>query len=177
MRKVVFRIIITITAFALVGCGTSGGSSVMYPEPVQSGSAIKSDTAIVLVGNGGSDVINYLQFEHSGLPAINARGITLAPGGIVAIPVPVGTSRLSLSNYTASRRPGGYLPNGMAMGYVPVRTPPIEINSPGLYYVATILPDQQPNFESRPNGAQLAKWRKERPELSSLKPVNFSWSN
>jgi hypothetical protein len=29
---------------------------------------------------------------HSSLPAINVRGINLLPGGILAIPVPVGTS-------------------------------------------------------------------------------------
>ena len=147
----------------------------MYPEPLQAGSAIKSDTAIVLVGNGGSEVINYLQFVHSSLPAINASGITLAPGGIVAIPIPVGTSGLSLSNYTTSGRPGGYLTNGVAFGYVPVRTAPIDINSPGLYYIATILPDRQPNFEPRPTAVLLAKLRKERPEVSNLKPINFSW--
>ena len=138
----------------------------MYPEPLQAGSAIKSDTAIVLVGNSGSEVINYLQFVHSSLPAINASGITLAPGGIVAIPIPVGTSGLSLSNYTISRRPGGYLTNGAAFGYIPVRTPPIDINSPGLYYIATILPDRQPNFETRPTAVLLAKLKKERPEIS-----------
>jgi hypothetical protein len=174
MRKTVFSII--ITAFVLAACNTTG-SSTMYPEPLQAGSAIKTDTAIVLVGNGGNEMIDCLQFVHNSLPAINARGISLAPGGIVAIPVPIGTTRFSLSNYTTSRRPGGYLLNGMALGYVPVRTPPIDIQASGLYYVATIFPGQEPNFEIKPNGALLAKLRKERPEIAGLKPVNFGWSN
>jgi hypothetical protein len=173
MHKAIFSIII-VASFALGGCNIT---SSMYPEPLQAGSAIKADTAVLLVGNGGAETIGYLQFVHNSLPAINARGISLPPGGVVAVPVPVGTTGLSLSNFTTSGRPGGYLPNGMAMGFIPVRTPPIDVDSSGLYYVATILPDRQPNFETRPTAILLAKLRKERPEISNLKPVNFSWSN
>jgi hypothetical protein len=165
---------IVITSFVLAACNTTGSSS-MYPEPVQAGSTVKSDAAIVLVGNGGSEIIDYLQFVHNSLPAINARGINLPSGGIAAIPVPMGTTGLSLGNYTTLGRPGTYLPSGVAMGYVPVRTPPIDVQSPGLYYVATIVPGQQPNFEIKPTSSALAKLRKERPEIAGLKPVNFSW--
>jgi predicted small secreted protein len=172
MRKAILSIVI-VTASALGACNTTS----MYPEPVQAGSAIRNDAAILLVGNGGSETIDYLQFVHSSLPAINARGIRLSPGEVVAIPVPVGTTKLYLSNYTTSRRPGAYLPNGVAFGFVRVDTPSIDINSPGLYYVATIFPGQERNFETRPAGPQLIKLRKERPELAELKPVNFSWSN
>jgi hypothetical protein len=172
MHKGIFSI---LTSFVLVACNTTGSS--MYPEPLQAGGAIKGDTAIALVGNGGSETIGYLQFVHNSLPAINARGISLPPGGIVAIPIPVGTTGLSLSNYTTSGRPGGYLPNGIATGYIPVRTPPIDVNSPGLYYVATIFPGQQHNFEIKPTGNLLSQFRKERPEILNLKPINFSWTN
>lgn len=175
MHKAAFSIII-VTSFALAACNTTGGSS-MYPEALRAGSAIKADTAILLVGNGGTETINYLQFVHSSLPAINAGGISLPPGGIVAVPVPVGTTGLSLSNYTTSGRPGGYLSNGMALGYIPVRTPPLNVDSPGLYYVATIFPGQQHNFEIKPTGTLLSQFRKERPEVLGLKPVNFSWSS
>jgi hypothetical protein len=174
MYRAVFPIVV-VASFILVGCNVTGGSS-MYPEPLQAGSAIKSDTAIVLVGNGGSETIDYLQFVHSSLPAINARGISLPPGGVVAVPVPVGTTGLSLSSYTTSGRPGGYLTNGMAMGYIPIHTPSIDLNSAGLYYVATIIPGQQPNFDAKPAGALLSRLKKERPELLELKPMNFSWS-
>ena len=171
MRKAIFSII--IASFVLGACNTT---SSMYPEPVQAGSVIKNDAAIVLVGNSGSEIISYLQFVHNSLPAINAGGISLAPGGIIAIPVPVGTMGLSLSNYTTAGRPGSYLPNGMAMGFIPVRTPPIDINSPGLYYVATIFPGQRHAFEIKPTGTMLSQFRKERPEILDLKPVNFGWS-
>ena len=172
MRRVLSSIVL-VTSLALVACNTT---SSMYPEPLPAGSPIKTDTALVLIGNGGSETIGYLQFVHNSLPAINARGISLPPGGVVAVTVPVGTTGLSLSNYTTSGRPGGYLPNGMALGYIPVRTPPIDINSPGLYYVATIFPGQRQNFEIKPTGTLLSQLRKQRPELLDLKPVNFSWS-
>jgi hypothetical protein len=149
----------------------------MYPEAVRAGAAVKGDTAVVLVGNGGDQTIDYLQFGHSGFPAINARGISLPPDGFVAIPVPVGTTELQLSNYTSVGRPGTYLPNGMSSGFVRVNTPEIDIRSPGLYYVATIFPGQPRSFELKPSAAQLIKLRKERPELADLKPVNFNWLN
>jgi hypothetical protein len=175
MRKAVFVVLLACT---LAACNTTGNFySTMYPEAVQAGTAVKEDTAILLVGNGGSETINYLQFVHSSLPAINARGISLAPNDIVAIPVSVGTTGLYLSNYTTSRRPGSYLPNGTAMGFVPVNTPNIDITSPGLYYVATVFPGQERGFDVKPTGVQLLKLRKERPELAGLKPVNFGWSN
>jgi hypothetical protein len=149
----------------------------MYPEAVRPGDAVKNDTAVLIVANGGNQTINYLQFVHSSLPAINAGGINLSPGGIVAVPVPIGTSGLSLSNYTSSIAPAGYLPNGSSYGYIPVGTPPIDINSPGLYYVATVLPGQRPNYETKPTSQQIAKLKKERPELARLTPVNFNWLN
>jgi len=175
MRRWVF---VVVAACALAGCNTTGDvASTMYPDAVRAGSSVKGDAAILVVGNGGSETINYLQFVHSGFPAINARGISLAPDGFVAIPVAVGTTGLELQNYTTTGRPGTYLPNGVASGFVPVRTPKIDIVSPGLYYVATVFPGQPRNFETRPTAAQLAKLRKERPELAGLKPVNFGWSN
>ena len=173
MRRAALLLIVVAT---FGGCSSSGLST-MYPDAVQSGSAVKNDTAIVLVANDGSEAINYLQFVHSSLPAINARGINLAPGGIVAIPVPVGTNQLYLSNYTTAARPGGYFTNGSSYGYIRVDTPPFDVRSPGLYYVATIFPGQGRKFEVKPTAQQLAKLKKERPELAGLNPVNFSWPN
>ncbi|MGY4301567.1 hypothetical protein ACVWXN_009662 [Bradyrhizobium sp. i1.4.4] len=171
-------LLVAVVACGLAGCNTTGDvASTMYPEAVRAGGAVKSDTAIVLVANGGSETINYLQFVHNGFPAINARGISVAPDGFVAIPVAVGTTGLELQNYTTTGRPGTYLPNGASMGFVPVHTPKIDLPAPGLYYVATVFPGQQCSFETRPTAVQLAKLRKERPELAALKPVNFTWSN
>ena len=168
-------VLFSIAICALAGCGGSQFTSTMYPEAVQPGAAIKNDTAILIVANGGSQTINYLQFVHSSLPAINARDINLPPGGTVAIPVPVGTTGLSLGTYTSLAAPAGYLPNGSSFGYVPVRTPPIDITSPGLYYVATVLPGQRPNYEVRPTSQQIAGLKKQRPELAWLTPINFNW--
>jgi hypothetical protein len=168
-------VLFSIAVCALAGCGGSQFSSTMYPEAVQPGAAIKNDAAILIVANGGSQTINYLQFVHSSLPAINAGGINLPPGGTVAIPVPVGTTGLSLSNYTSSASPAGYLQNGSSFGYVPVRTPPIDVVSPGVYFIATVLPGQRPNYEVRPTSQQIAGLKKQRPELAQLTPINFNW--
>jgi len=161
----------------LAACNVTEGS-MMYPEAVRAGSTIDAANAIVLVGNGGTDTINYLQFGHSSMPAINVRGISLAPGGIVAVPVPVGTRELELETYTSAGRPAGYFSTGASYGYVAVHTTPkIDITERGLYYLATVLPGRQPNYDMRPNPSMLAKFRSERREVAGLKPINFSWSN
>jgi hypothetical protein len=173
MRKL--PIFIAGCLFTLAACGTPEAIS-MYPEPLKAASTVESNAAIALVGNGGNDTIDYVQFVHNSFPAINARGINLPPGGIVAIPVPVGTTGLSLNVYTTSGRPGGYLPSGMAMGYVSVHTPAIDINTAGLYYIATIFPERKPNYEVKPSPPMLTKFKAEQREISRLRPINFSWS-
>jgi hypothetical protein len=131
--------------------------------------------AVLLVGNIGPSSINYLQFVHSSLPAINVHGIDVPPNGIVAVPVPVGISSLSLADYTVSGHGGGYLPNGMAFGYIPVHTPKIDISSRGLYYIATIHAGSSEEYTAHPDPVMLMQFRKTHPQLASLKPINFSW--
>jgi hypothetical protein len=150
-------------------------ASMMYPDVLQPGSTVDTDTAIVLVGNGGRETIDYLQFTHSSMPAINARGIVLPPGGVVAVPVPVGTKALSLNCYTVAGRPGGYFTTGMGYGYIAVHSPPVDIGVRGTYYVATIFPGTQQKFELKPTASMLAKFRAAHRPLASLKPVNFNW--
>jgi hypothetical protein len=165
---------IVLTSCVLAACNLTG-SSMMYPEVVRAGSTIDGTTAVVLVGNGGTQTINYLQFTHSSMPAINVQDITLAPGGIVAVPVPVGTKELELANYTIASRPAGYFTTGASYGYVPVRTPKVDIIDRGLYYIATVLPGQQPNYDVRPNPSMIMKFRNEHREVAGLKPINFNW--
>ena len=137
----------------------------MYPTALGNNSAVAEDVAVVLVGNGTPVTIDYLQFGHSNLPAINARGISISPGSIGAVPIPVGIKKLSLGTYTVAGRGAGYLPNGMNYGYNSVRTPPIDIRFRGVYYVATILPDP----------AMLRTFARNHPKIAKLKAINFSW--
>jgi hypothetical protein len=109
------------------------------------------------------------------LPAINAQGIDLPPNSILAIPVPVGLTGLSLEDYTVSGRGAGYLPNGMAIGYIPVHSPKINISSWGLYYIATVHPGSLDGYSTRPDPAMLMQFRKDHPAVANLKPINFSW--
>jgi hypothetical protein len=159
----------------VVGCASIPDRFSMYPNAMQSGQSVDDEMAVLLVGNVGPASVNYLQFIHSSLPAINVHGIDVAPNGIVAVPVPVGISSLSLSNYTVSGRGGGYLPNGMAFGYIPVRTPKIDISSRGLYYIATIHAGSSEGYTAQPDPAMLMQFRKTHPQLASLKPINFNW--
>jgi hypothetical protein len=147
----------------------------MYTQPIADNS-IPNDMAVVLVGNAGPDTINYLQFTHSLIPAINAHDIVLPPDTVVAIPVPIGTRGLSLTTYTTTTRPGLYLPSGTPLGYMPVRTPPIDITSRGVYFIATLFPNRPgSNFEAEPNLTSLARLRSMKPQLAKLPPMNFAW--
>jgi hypothetical protein len=147
----------------------------MYPTALDTTSLVAEDVAVVLVGNAGPATIDYLQFSHSSLPAINARGIELRPGEVVAIPIPIGIKELSLQTYTTASGGAGYLPNGMSYGYIPVRTPKIDITSRGAYYLATILPDQQQNFTAAPDAAPLKKFANTHPQIAKLRSINFNW--
>jgi hypothetical protein len=103
------------------------------------------------------------------------RGIDLPPNGIVAVPVPVGLKDLSLEDYTISSRGAGYLPNGMAYGYIPVHTPQIDIATRGLYYIATIHAGSSEKYSAAPDPAMLTQFRRTHPQFANLKPINFSW--
>ena len=159
----------------LVACSALPDKFSMYPDEVKDGQNVGSEMAVVLVGNTGPAHINYLQFGHSSLPAINIRGIDLAPNGIAAVPVPVGLSGLSLEDYTISGQAAGYLTSGMAVGYIPVHTPKIDISSRGLYFIGTIHPGSSGSYSTNPDPSMLAQFRKTHPQLTNLKPINFSW--
>lgn len=170
------RLVVVVALLSLVvGCAGTPDKFSMYPSAMQSGQSVDADMAVLLVGNGGPASVNYLQFIHSSLPAINVHGIDVAPNGIVAVPVPVGISSLSLADYTVSGRGGGYMPNGMAFGYIPVNTPKIDISSHGLYYIATIHAGSGEGYTAHPVPAMLMQFRKTHPQLASLKPINFNW--
>jgi hypothetical protein len=161
--------------FLLAACSALPDKFSMYPEALRDGQSVNTEMAVLLIGNSGPASINYLQFDHSSLPAINARGIDLPPNGIVAVPVPVGLKDLSLEDYTISSRGAGYLPNGMAYGYIPVHTPRVDITTQGLYYIATIHAGSSEKYSTTPDPAILAQFRRTHPQFANLKPINFSW--
>jgi hypothetical protein len=159
----------------LAACTALPDKFSMYPDAATEDQQVDADKAVLLIGNAGPGSINYLQFDHSSLPAINVHGIDLSPGGIVAVPVPVGLKHVSLEDYTLSGRGAGYTAGGIGFGYLPVHSPAIDISARGLYYVATIRPDSSERYSIDPDPAALTQFRKTHPELASLKPVNFKW--
>ena len=107
MKQMIRRLAVASALLPLVACAGVPGKFSMYPSAIEAGQNVDDQMAVLLVGNAGPETINYLQFGHSSLPAINARGIDLPPNGIVAIPVPVGITSLSLEDYTVSGRGSG----------------------------------------------------------------------
>ena len=166
--------LLTLAATLFVVWHSSPVDAQMYPRALDANSNAGPNEAIVIVANAGPDTINYLQFVHSWIPAINVSDIVLRPNSVVAIAIPVGTRNLSLQNYTTTARGGGYFASGMSFGYVPVRTPEMNINTPGLYFVATVFPGRQgQNYSTRPGPGTLAKFKATYPRLTGLKPINF----
>lgn len=157
----------------LAGCALPADFS-MYPAPLLADREPDGNVAVVLVGNSGSAAIDYLQFTHASMPAINVKDLDLAPNSIAAVPIPVGTKKLSLNSYTQRGRPAGYLPSGMNYGYIPVVSPAIDVDAKGLYYAATVLTDSR-SHAAAPDAAALRQFRRMFPRLAQLKPMNFSW--
>lgn len=149
----------------------------MYPERLTGTETLGSDMAVVLVGLSGGAAVNYLQFTHSSLPAINVRFSSSPQSNtIVAVPVPVGIKQLSLQVYTIAGRGAGYTPAGMSYGYVTVRTPKIDIAKPGIYYLATVDVSQPGKYVLTPIPSQLTAARNRFAQaFKQLEPVNFTW--
>lgn len=153
-----------------------------YPNPISDASKVDSDVAVVIIGNEGPIDVNYLQFGHSSLPAINVKGGTmfgavsiLDAQSIVAIPIPIGIKQLSLSDYTSTKNPGRTLPNGMEFGYIRLDTPALDITEHGLYYMATIIPGTSAKYSVKPDAKLLEKFKRDYPNLSKMRPINFVW--
>jgi hypothetical protein len=168
-------VITSVFFLVLVACGSMPSNFEMYPQAITEDKVVDEHTAILLVGNAGPGSLDYLQFVHSLLPAINVRNINVPPNSIIAVPVPVGITNLELQNYTVTGRGAGYLPNGMAIGYVPVHTPRIDIAAHGAYYIATIFPAAQQNFTTSPDPGMLKQFKTTHPKIASLRANNFSW--
>ncbi len=149
----------------------------MHPNRLFGSESLPPNTAIVLVGVTGQAMVNYLQFTHSSMPAINAR-FSESPEGnaIIAVPMPVGIKQLSLQVYTVAGRGAGYLPTGASYGYITVTTPKIDITAPGLYYIATLDVNQPGKYSRSPIADQLSAARvRFATSFTGLEPMNFDW--
>jgi hypothetical protein len=166
--------LIAVVAFALSGCTGTPENFTMYPTPVTRGQVFDSRTAVVLVDISGPAAIDYLQFTHAGLPAINAK-FPAQGDSIVAIPIPVGINRLTLSTITIAGRPGFYV-GSTAVGYLPVRTQVIDIDKPGLYFLGTLETSKLGDGSPNPRADQLQRLQQTLGDIfSGLNPINFQW--
>jgi hypothetical protein len=168
------RLLLALVVSALTACASVPDGFNWKPQPLSRQDTVSPNMAVLLVGVVGPGEVDYLQFGHSAFPAINVR----FPGqgdSIIAIPLPVGLKKLALSSITLKGRPGFYV-GGMAMGYVGVHTHSLDLDKPGLYFLATLDTARPGRFAAAPVAEQLAKLRSELGgTLSGLDPVNFTW--
>jgi hypothetical protein len=159
----------------IAGCGSLPQGFSMHPALLQAGEPVPADMAVILVGVSGPATVDYLQFGHSSMPAINAR-FPAKGNTIVPIAIPVGIKQLTLSTITLGGRRSGYLQSGMSYGYIAVRTPKLDIEKPGLYYIATLDTNFPGQYQSTPIREQLKAFQATyRATAGKLEPANFKW--
>jgi hypothetical protein len=107
-----FRLIIAMV-FLLAGCASLPQGFSMYPKPLQLEETVPPGMAVILVGISGSASINYLQFTHSSMPAINVKFDAVADD-IVAIVIPVGIKQMELNTITVGGHRSGYFSTVMS---------------------------------------------------------------
>ncbi len=160
-------------ALALGGC--SQNFSLNF-DAVTVDKDIEDNRAVILVGNGGTAAIDYLQFTQAApMPPINVRGKNVQPNGILAVPIPVGTKSLSLASYARTDRPTGVMPTGSYYGHIPVNTAAIDIDTKGIYYIVTLFPGRTDAPSPAPDPAALQQFRQAHPRLAQLPALNFAW--
>jgi hypothetical protein len=158
-------------ALLVSSCATVPGFE-MYPTPLTPTQTVAPHQAVILVGSSGPGGVSYVQFHHSSLPAINVRQPFASE--ILAVPMAVGIKKLSIHVYTAAGQGSGYI-GSMTFGYNTVKSTPVDIDRPGIYYIGTIRPAVG-QVVSEPDAAQLSQLReKYKTSFAGLEPVNFRW--
>lgn len=143
------------------------------PRPLQIGEDVPENFAVIMMGVVGTESLDFLQLDHSVGRGTGMSPTFLAPPkGIVAIAIPIGIKQLSISYVTTGRLRAGYRPNDT----VQVNTPKLDINRPGLYYVATLDTNNPRQFQMHPLPEQMKQFRADYAgTVSGLEPINFKW--
>lgn len=163
-----------IFVFLIIGLSFLSGCKEAYL--LEDKPEVGENQAILLIDIQGSSPINYVQLGGV-FPAINIR-FKAKHDEVVAVVVPVGIKGLEFNCFTYEGKSSGYIPIGYtatSYGYYPVRSVPIDILKPGIYFFGTLNTDTR-DFSSTPNVARLegvrAQWRV---LFNGLDPINFSW--
>jgi hypothetical protein len=164
----------SVVLLVLTGCAALPPKFSMYPDVLTGSEKLDNDMAVVLIGISGPAAVNYLQFAHSSLPAINARFPARA-NSIIALPMPVGIKGLQVQTYTVEGRPAGYV-GSISAGFISVRTTKVDIDTPGIYYLGTIQTPESNRFSDKPDPDRLRESRTRlAAALEGKQPVNFAW--
>lgn len=93
----------------------------------------------------------------------------------MAVPVRVGTKQLSLRELTLEGQPIAIIGTYVS-GYKSVKTPAIDIERPGIYYLATLTVWRDIQHAPDPIPQQLQQLKGEMGStLAGLEAVNFQW--
>jgi hypothetical protein len=171
-RLLLTSLALPLAAAPLAGCVTTTPGFEMYPQPLLQDQPPPPGKAIILIGADGLGGVDYVQLHHSSMPAINIQHMFASQ--IIAVPVAVGIRGLRFQVFTRSGQRSGYI-GSAGFGYIDIRSTPIDIDRPGLYFIGTILPAQG-SVVAEPLPAQLAALRSRLPKvMSELEAVNFRW--
>lgn len=141
------------------------------PRPLQIGESVPDNFAVIMIGVVGTESLDFLHLDHSVKRGMSPN-ILAFPKGIIAFAIPIGIKQLSISQVTTGRLRAGYRPNDTAQ----VNTPKLDIDRPGLYYVATLDTDHPGKFQTAPLPEQLKQFRVDYGKtLKKLEPINFKW--
>ncbi|KFB66113.1 hypothetical protein [Candidatus Accumulibacter vicinus] len=148
----------------------------LSPRSLSVGEGIPENFAVILIGVTGAESVDFLDFDHSAQPSMSASFMDArfpAPSNtIIAIGIPVGIKQLSIHQITSGRRRSGFRPNDT----VGVNTPKLDVDRPGLYYVATLDTDNPGRFQIAPIPEQLIQFRATYVDMAqNLAPINFKW--
>lgn len=142
------------------------------PSPLQIGEGVPENFAVIMIGVVGTESLEFLDLDHSVAQWGMSPMFLASSKGIVAIAIPIGIKQLRISQVTTGRLRAGYRPISTAL----VNTPKIDIDRPGLYYVATLDTNNPSQFQTQPLSEQLKKFRAVYARtLRGLKPINFKW--
>jgi hypothetical protein len=143
----------------------------MSPKPLQVREVVPKNFAVILIGINGTGSADYLYLNHSARPGMLSN-FPAKSNAVVAIAIPVGFKQLSISQTTVSQSQAGIRTSDT----VGMQTPKLDIDRPGIYYMATLDTNHPGQFQTGPNEEQLKVFRAQyRDTLGNLQPINFEW--
>ena len=143
------------------------------PKPLGIGEHIPDGFAVVLVGFAGAQSVESLRFDHSSSQSIAMNATFSARSNtVLAFAIPGGIKSLGLVSVGIGRSPFANSTDGWGR----VISRKVDVNRPGVYYLATLDTDHPGKVLATPLPELLKKFRTDYADtVGTLEPINFSW--